>query len=100
MAEKRRSGTSLSTRVTVLTLLAVTLSVAVISLVSVGGVYNLTRSEDASRLFALRRLIADDLSGRFTYVDRVVDALASEAASESAVDAGLQALVALGDGQR
>ncbi|MDO8963123.1 MAG: SpoIIE family protein phosphatase [Coriobacteriia bacterium] len=74
---KKRAGASLSTRVTVLTFVAVTLSALVISAVSIAGVYNLARSEDQSRLAAYRRLMLDDITARLTIVDRVVDSLAT-----------------------
>lgn len=84
MTGQRTSGVSLSTRVTLLTLVAVTLSVLVISVFSIGGVYNLARSEDESRLTAFRRLMVDDLEARLTIVERVVDSLASQSGAGSA----------------
>lgn len=92
MAAGRASGVSLSTRVTVLTLVAVTLSVLVISGLSIGGVYNLSRSEDSARLTLFSRLIADGITSRVAIVDRVVDAAASQVTSRT-TSADLRALL-------
>lgn len=95
MVSKRSWGISLSTRVTLLTFVAMTVAVLVIALVSLVGVYNLTRSEDDSRLVAYRQLMLDDLASRLTIVDRVVDSLSAVIDTDSATPADVQRPVAM-----
>ena len=95
MPSKRSSGISLSTRVTLLTFVAVTVSVLVIAFVSLVGVYNLTRSEDDSRLAAYRRLMLDDLASRLTIADRVVGSLSAALDTDTATPAEVQRPIAL-----
>jgi sigma-B regulation protein RsbU (phosphoserine phosphatase) len=61
----------------VFTIIAVTLTVLSIGIVSVAGVYNLARSEDTARLSAYRQLLADDTNSHLLIVARTVDAIGS-----------------------
>jgi serine phosphatase RsbU (regulator of sigma subunit)/HAMP domain-containing protein len=73
------------------TMVAVAVAVVTIGGISVVGVYNLARSEDALRLQAYRQLLADDVSGHLALVERIVDPVGSLEALRAASGESLTA---------
>jgi HAMP domain-containing protein len=76
----------LSTRVTLLTFVSVTAAVALVSVISLVGVYRSSLSQEMTRLDAFRTLIAGSLDARFSSAERSVDSLASELGTPTVSD--------------
>jgi len=89
VAGTRSRGMGLSTRITLLTFVSVTAAVALVSVISLVGVYRSTQGEEMARLDAFRTLVTGSLDARFTSAERSIDSLASEAGT-SAVGAFLR----------
>jgi len=89
MSEPRTRGMNISTRVTLLTFVAVTAAVVLVSLISVWGVSHLTVSEGLARVAAYRAHMVDDLGARLDVVDRVVGSLAMDTTDRIAADGEL-----------
>ncbi len=78
MAGTRLRGMGLSTRITLLTFVAVTAAAALVSAISLVGVYRSVLNEEMTRLDAYRTLVASGIDARFSAAERAVDALMAE----------------------
>lgn len=87
----RLRGMGLSTRITLLTFVAVTAAVGLVSAISLVGVYRSVLNEEMTRLDAFRTLIAGNLDARLSSAERSVDALATELAAGSPHSASVTA---------
>jgi serine phosphatase RsbU (regulator of sigma subunit)/putative methionine-R-sulfoxide reductase with GAF domain/HAMP domain-containing protein len=80
VGEKGARGGSIATQVTLFTLVAVTLSVVLIGVVSLTGVYRLALAEDESRLGTHRDLLAEGIGLRLDIVARAVEPMGTDQA--------------------
>jgi len=83
VAGTRSRGMGLSTRITLLTFVSVTAAIALVSAISLVGVYRSTLSEEMARLDAFRTLVAGSLDARFTSAEHSTDSLASDVGTSS-----------------
>jgi GAF domain-containing protein len=66
-------GQGLAGQMIAFTITAVAVAVLTVGVISVLGVYNLVRDEDRSRLAAYRQLLADDVKGHLSIVERIIE---------------------------
>jgi len=84
VARTRLRGMGLSARITALAFVAVTASVALVSIISLVGVYRSVRAEERVRLDTFQKLVAGSLDARFDGAERSIDSLAAEIGTAAA----------------